>query len=252
MSEPSGSVQHLFTSVDETTADTHTISPDPVWRSTHLTSLNLRKNEPFGDVMTQKEDGTFRIWGQNFNGLHIDESGSDFMELCDEAATMQADLITGTEHNLDARKYYVRKKCVDTCMKHCNVGHYKLLMSSTAIAAATTFKPGGTLLLARGNCVAWIIEADDDYMGRWSYVRMRAKAGRVVSIISAYQPCEVRGTCKGKFTIHAQQTSILREQHMADPNPNPRTYFRRDLTKFLRELQAKGDDLILMGDFNGC
>jgi hypothetical protein len=198
----------------------------------------------------KKEAGTFRIWGSNFNGLNIDDSGGDFMELCEEATTMQVDIIAGTEHNLDARKYYVRKICYETCMKNRQVGHYKLQMSSTPIEAATLYKPGGTLLLARGNSVARIIEGGDDDMGRWSYIRMAARGNRVVSIVTAYQPCDVRGTPKGKFTVHAQQTSILREKYMNDPGPNPRKYFRKDLMSFLKSLKAKGDDLILMGDFN--
>jgi hypothetical protein len=71
---------------------------DPIRRETHLTTANLRDNEPFGDVMQAKDEGTFWLWGNNFNGLSIDDSGGDFMELCDEAATMQADIILGTEH----------------------------------------------------------------------------------------------------------------------------------------------------------
>jgi hypothetical protein len=200
--------------------------------------------------MQAKEEGTFRIWGNNFNGLTIDDSGGDFMELCDEAATMQADIVLGTEHNLDARKYYVRKKCYETCRQHSTVGHYKLQMSSTVIKAATLYKPGGTLLLARGNCVARILDGGDDAMGRWSYIRMAARGNRVVSIIMAYQPCAVRGNPKGKFTVHAQQSSLLRQANMSDPKPNPRKYFRHDLTILLKRLKAQGDDLIVMGDFN--
>jgi hypothetical protein len=81
--------------------------PTPARRAIQLTTANLRNNEPFGDIMDEKADGTFRIWGNNFNGLSIDESGGDFMELCEEATTMQADIVAGTEHNLDPRKYYV-------------------------------------------------------------------------------------------------------------------------------------------------
>jgi hypothetical protein len=219
-------------------------------RDVQLTTANLRNNEHFGDVMQAKDDGIFRIWGNNFNGLSIDESGGDFMELCDEAATMQADIVLGTEHNLDARKYYVRKKCYETCRRHSTVGHYKLQMSSTSIKAATLYKPGGTLLLARGNCVARILDGSDDAMGRWSYIRMAARGNRVVSIITAYQPCVVRGNPKGKFTVHAQQSSLLRQANMTDLKPNPRKYFRRDLTTLLKRLKAQGDDLIVMGDFN--
>ena len=158
MSDPTGSVHNNTTRVASTTVPPIPTSPLTTERRTvQLTTENLQNNEPFGNEMTEKEDGTFRIWGNNFNGLTIDKSGGDFMELCDEAATMQADIVTGTEHNLDTRKYYVRKKCYETCMKHRNVDHYKLQMSSTAIEAATLYKPGGTLILARGNCVARIM-----------------------------------------------------------------------------------------------
>jgi hypothetical protein len=73
--------------------------------------------------MEEKSLDTFRIWGNNFNGLSLDASGGDFMELCKEAATMQADIVTGSKHNLDARNYYVQKICYETCMKNRNVGH---------------------------------------------------------------------------------------------------------------------------------
>jgi hypothetical protein len=199
--------------------------------------------------MQAKDDGTFWLWGNNLNRLSIDDSGGNFMELCDKAATMQADIVLGTEHNLDARKYSVHKKCYDTCMRHRTVGHYKLQMSSTCIVAANQYKPGGTLLLARGNCVARIIEGADDDLGRWSYVRMAARGNRAVSIILAYQPCEVRGTSKGKFTdVHTQQSSILRQKYRDDPKPNPHKYFRRDLLRLLKRLKAQGDDLIVMGN----
>jgi hypothetical protein len=79
---------------------------------------------------------------------------------------------------------------------------------------------------------------------------MTAKANCAVSIIMAYQPCEVRGTPKGKFTVHAQQSSLLCQKYMDDPKPNPRKYSRQDLTKFLKQLKAKGNDLSVMGDFN--
>lgn len=79
---------------------------------------------------------------------------------------------------------------------------------------------------------------------------MAAKANRVVLIIMAYQPCNMRRTLKGKFTIHAQQSSLLQEKYMDDPKPNPRKFFRQDLTTFLKSLKAKGDNLILLGNFN--
>ncbi len=237
-------------SIEANTSSPTYPNPNPTRRVIQLTTANLRNNEPFGDIMDKKADGTFRIWGSNFNGLSIDDSGGDFMELCEEATTMQADIVAGAEHNLDARQYYVRNICYRTCMKNRKVGHYKLQMSSTSIPAATLYKPGGTLLMARGNCVARIIEGGDGDMGRWSYIRMAARSNRVVSIITVYQPCDVRGTSKGKFTVHAQQSSLLRKKYMDDPKPNPRKYFRKDLLAFLKHLKSKGDDLIVIGDFN--
>jgi hypothetical protein len=171
------------------------------------------------------------------------------MELC-EATTMQADIVAGTEHNLDARKYYIHNICFKTCMKNRNVGHHKLQMSSTPIVAATLYKPGGTLLLARGNCVAQIIEGGDDNMGCWSYTRMAVHGNCVVSIITVYQPCNNRGMSKGKFMVHAQQGSLLQEKYLDNPKPNPCKYFRKDMMAFLKHLQTKCDDLIMIGHFN--
>jgi hypothetical protein len=60
----------------------------PNWWNIQFTTENLPNNEPFGDIMSEREDGTFRIWGNNFNVLSIDKSGGDFIELCNKVATM--------------------------------------------------------------------------------------------------------------------------------------------------------------------
>ena len=73
MSDPSGSVQQEVINVETATADQSQTTNGLNRRDIQLTTENLRNNEPFGDIMQEKEEGTFRLWGNNFNGFHIDD-----------------------------------------------------------------------------------------------------------------------------------------------------------------------------------
>jgi hypothetical protein len=79
----------------------------------HLSPENLLNNVPWGDSLQQKEPNTFRIYCQNANGLRLDHQGGEFATICEIALEVQADLIGLTEHNLDTKKFSVRKCCHD-------------------------------------------------------------------------------------------------------------------------------------------
>jgi hypothetical protein len=72
-------------------------------------------------------------------------------------------------------------------------------------------------------------------------------AGRKITVVSAYQVVTdvARG---GTTTTTTQQYSLL--VHEQDSTRAPRTAFRRDLRTFLQKCKTRGDELILVGDFN--
>eukprot|EP00980_Cylindrotheca_fusiformis_P027514 scaffold20799_cov73-Cylindrotheca_fusiformis.AAC.3 len=91
------------------------------------------------------------------------------------------------------------------------------------------------------------------HMGRWSFVKYAGKAGKVITVVTAYQVC-VRPTNEvGNMAFHQQVQHIATEAQQSGITisaPQPRLRFRTDLLKFLHELKRSGESIILMGDFN--
>ena len=98
-----------------------------------------------------------------------------------------------------------------------------------------------------GNATGRILSETKDKWGRWVSQSFQGSAGRTITIVSAYQVVTdvPRG---GSTTATTQQYSLL--VHDQDSTKAPRTAFRRDLKSFLLQCTNRGDELIVVGDFN--
>jgi exonuclease III len=203
----------------------------------HLSPENLRNNIPWGDSLQLKDSNTFQIYCQNANGIRLDQTGGEFVTMCELSLEVQADVIAITEHNLDTQKFSIHKCCHDACTRL--LAHSSMIMASSSIEMINQYKPGGTLTISRGKITSRLIKSGSDDMGRWTYQTFSGKRSCNVTIITAYQVCD---------KAISQQESILRQ--LGESNPNPRKHFRLDLHKFLRQRRQEDDEIILTGDFN--
>jgi hypothetical protein len=109
------------------------------------------------------------------------------------------------------------------------------------------YKPGGTFMLTVGNATGRILSQSHDKWGRWVNQTFQGAKGRTITMVSAYQV--VTDTTKGgTTTVATQQYSLLSNDQ--DSTTAPRTVFRRDLKLFLQKCRNRGEELILVGDFN--
>ncbi|KAI2499112.1 hypothetical protein MHU86_15382 [Fragilaria crotonensis] len=92
-----------------------------------------------------------------------------------------------------------------------------------------------------------VTEQSQDHMGRWVTQTMKGFNGRQVTIISAYQAV-TDSQCTGLMTVTAQQQNILVQSQ--DALSEPRKAFKRDISELLKRIRARGDEIILVGDFN--
>ena len=76
---------------------------------------------------------------------------------------------------------------------------------------------------------------------------MKGYNRRQVTVISAYQAV-TDSQCTGIMTVTSQQRNILVQSR--DSLSEPRKAFKRDLSELLRRLITRGDEIILVGDFN--
>jgi hypothetical protein len=150
------------------------------------------------------------------------------------------------EHNLDHNQFVVVRDSFNTAARQ--IHHkYKLEIGSSDTQTVTTYKPGGTALIAQGNITGRVYAHGSDPHGRWSYMTLNGTAGVITMIISAYQVCTKPTNPQG-ITAYHQKETVFHRQHRS--NTNPHYNFRHDLIKFIQLQQARGIRMILLGDFN--
>ena len=83
----------------------------------------------------------------------------------------------------------------------------------------------------------------------WSYQYLTRKDNRCIVVITAYQPCQQTMVCNGTAksnTVTAQQISMML---LENDHQTPLQAFVADLDKFVQDIKAEGNRILLIGDF---
>lgn len=202
-------------------------------------------NTYWGDACGLKNGYHIRLYVQNVNGITLDRRGGQFDSICQVQKEIQADVFLGQEHNLDSTQFQVKSILHATSKQHWE--RYRLNIGTTPISFQSMYKPGGTFMLTVGNTTGRILTQNKDKWGRWVSQTFQGREGRTLTIVSAYQV--VTDFAKaGTTTVATQQYSLLVQEQ--DQTLAPRAAFRRDLRIFLQQCRDRGEELILVGDFN--
>ena len=214
-------------------------------RAIHLSVENYRENTAWGDPLEEKLGNVTRVYCLNVNGFTLDRRGGKFEDFCKTANEVQADIVGCQEHNLDTTQSVVKSILYDTSRRVWK--RSKLHFGTTPIPFANKYKPGGTLLASLHHTTGRVISHNVDKWGRWTSQTLRGKHDRRITVVNVYQVvADTPGT--GMVTSATQQRSLLLESD--DCLSDPRAAFIRDLTVYLQECVSKGDELLVMGDFN--
>lgn len=201
-----------------------------------------------GDEITGfKEQDTIRMMFHNVNGLSLQgASGLDLF--VHEQASLNIDLQGLTEHCLDTTKYEVYHKAQDL-VRHHSSQQSLLALHSSEEPATNIYKPGGTGFLILGELVSKLETPgiQSDLLGRWSSAHIRRRNMPPLSIIVGYQVCQRPTNILGNTAYHQQVRALSKQGRH---NEHPRSAFIHDLTTYISQLQEKGHDIILGGDFN--
>jgi exonuclease III len=214
-------------------------------RTLHMSVENHRVNVAWGDPLDAKPDNVTRVYNLNANGFTLDRRGGQFEDFCKTANEVQADIVGCQEHNLDTTQPAVKSILYDTARRVWK--RSKLHFGTTPIPFANMYKPGGTMLASLNHTTGRVISHSVDKWGRWTSQTLRGKHDRRITIVNVYQVvADTPGT--GIVTSATQQRSLLLESE--DRLSDPREAFLRDLKTYLKECVLKGDELLVMGDFN--
>ena len=104
--------------------------------------------------------------------------------------------------------------------------------------------------MVNGEWTSRIIEGteDDSYMGRWSVIRLQGKGNRKLAIICGYRPVKTEIRKTGSSIVYRQQWNHMRA--LGNENPEPRSQFLKDLTKYIKSLRDDNHEILLMLDAN--
>lgn len=199
------------------------------------------------EISDYKEDHLLRIMYHNVNGLST-KGAEGFDMFIHEQAQLQIDVQGISEHCLDTTKFQVLHTLQEIARRQFP-GQSMIQMNSSTTPALNVYKPGGTGIIMLGNSTSRLEPngRGGDSMGRWSYIHLRRKDSAPVTIISAYQVCPRPTNIIGNTAYHQQSRALIAEGRST---LSPRTAFIQDLRDFITDLQHKGHDIILGGDFN--
>ena len=119
-------------------------------------TMNHREtSEHIGDTLNDNPDpGITRMYFQNINGLRWDEEGGKWPYICEVLESIQADIAGFVEVNTNTNDYRVRRKMESICQHQ--FMQIRLIMSSSSQTTKSTYKPGGTAIVARNEITARI------------------------------------------------------------------------------------------------
>lgn len=207
-------------------------------------------SEFIGDPMDENPPETItRIYVQNLNGLTWNKDGGRWPYICETMEAIQADIACFSELNTDTNRYEIRTKMEELCRHQFDQHH--LVLASSANKTASHYKPGGTAILARNAVTSRIKSHTRDRMGRWASISFTISTTKKLRVISAYQVCA--NTRPGTNTAASHQNAQIIAEHIHAQETRrrtPREVFVQELKNFIMQVQAEGEEIILVGDFN--
>jgi hypothetical protein len=195
-----------------------------------------------------KPPKTMRIIFQNINGVPTDDTLC--IELLTSAEALNPSIVGFAETKLDCRKYERTVVPLRSRIQRVwNSSKTIITDSADEIHSNGTFKPGGVMQITVGPTTTRIREATSDKKhGRWTSQLMLHTDGTKSMIYTVYRVCKASIGSAGETTAWKQQWRLHREQGIE--NPDPRELFLTDLTAEVKERQAQGFEIFIMGDFN--
>jgi len=206
-----------------TTEPPTTMDPNPALDEA---IADLGHHESWGNTMGKKQPNSMRIVFQNVGGL-IPTTDSDLK------LTILQQFIQ--HHNINVFSFAEHNKCWDLVPKKLQLpertkGWWENAQWSVGYNKHETepseHQPGGTGILVVNEFSHRALSPGTDElgMGRWSWIRLRGKAGHVLQIIAAYRPC----VSSGPMSTHQQQVQYLVRTDQTDlpKNSFSKTYSR--------------------------
>ena len=206
---------------------------------------HLRENKRI--YHRSKTEHTIRIYSQNINGLCMDNS-SKLQTIHNNVISLEVDISCFQEVN-DSLPRHNRCK-ITKALTSGNKPAGLAISTLHPFHTRTTYQPGGTMVAVSNYQHLRIkSEAEPQKMGRWAVITLSFPSSDITGSgrIHIYSIYRATAELSGDNSSLSQQMKSLAK---ADRDISPLPAFEKDLLEQLTRLHAKGDKLILTGDFN--
>jgi len=197
----------------------------------------------------EKQPNTFRLMFHNINGIGTKGYISNMATLANEQCSLDVDVQGITEHCINIHHHDTHSRLQSGLRQ--NIPDQKIVLQINAgnMSTDNVYLPGGTAMIVTGNAVGRIEPngTQGDPMGRWSFIHLRRKNQKPVTIYTVYQVCLQPTNVIGHTAWHQQRLALNMQNRT---NSHPRQAFIEDLTHSVRTFQAMNHDIIIGGDFN--
>jgi len=161
---------------------------------------------PWGDIIADKTNTTFRIHHLNHNGFRISNSVdtnyllSSLLHIRDE---QQPSLYSCNEINTNIDLPKVRNAIRQTIKTVFPFSAYRMTHTPDDFHSRI-HKPGGNAIIITDHWVNRIIKNGSDPYGRWTHFSIQGKQNQIITFISAYRTPEFTYQ-PGSLTVHQQE-----------------------------------------------
>ena len=151
-----------------------TINPykkDKPKKSTQQQTLNVSKDTDFqwlGRKLHRKNSNTVRIWSQNFNGISRQNKFKNFAEEIITLNSVESQIITITETNLNAHNNYVTDQ-LSSVFEEISPGSQFIISSTNTSHSSETLQFGGLLTMTQVHMALRIAKQGRDVFGRYHW-----------------------------------------------------------------------------------
>jgi hypothetical protein len=201
-----------------------------------------------GTAPNTKQQGIFRILGENCNGFNNRIGGNNkIAKTMDIKEDLDIDCLLYCKHRLNFRhkdnkndlKQMFHQELACTAVGAYNVHEAKI---------AARVQEGGTGAICFGETVGYIKKTgkDKEGLGRWCWILLGGNNGHQTRIITAYNLCKNKAVNSGMTYQQQRGYYITKRKDLTCP----RKIFWRDLIKQIKSWREAGDRIILFMDHN--
>jgi hypothetical protein len=142
-------------------------------RFTPPTSIENAPNEACGVPIDPNFDGLY-VWTNNVNTLSLQDSLADLHELCRQFKEHNIGIAALQQLNIDLSQASSHKRVCAVFDSHFDK-QCTLVVLTTHIRSATTWKPGSTLIVVMPTWSPYVVSTFRDELGRWCSVTIQVK-----------------------------------------------------------------------------